>query len=48
MFLYSPITLGDTAFRSLRMIISETFGINQTKMTKRIILAIPIFIISFY
>lgn len=42
-----PITSGDTAFRSLRMIISETFGINQTKMTKRIILAIPIFFISF-
>ncbi len=42
-----PITSGDTAFRSLRMIISETFGIAQNKMAKRVILAIPIFVVSF-
>lgn len=41
-----PITSGDTAFRSLRMIIAETFNIGQQDIKKRIYLAIPIFVFS--
>ncbi len=41
-----PVTSGDTAFRSLRVIIAETFNIDQKAVNKRIILAIPIFVCS--
>ncbi len=41
-----PVTSGDTAFRSLRVIIAETFNISQKNINKRIILAIPIFVMS--
>lgn len=42
-----PITSGDTAFRSLRTIIAEIFGFDQTPTKNRILLAIPIFFVSF-
>lgn len=42
-----PITSGDTAFRSLRMIIAEAFSISQTTIVKRVLLAIPIFFCSY-
>ncbi|MGM0873464.1 MAG: carbon starvation CstA family protein [Bacillota bacterium] len=42
-----PITSGDTAFRSARMIIADYLNISQTKFISRIWIAIPLFVISF-
>ena len=39
-----PITSGDTAFRSLRLMIAEQFKIDQQKKIKRVCLSIVIFI----
>ncbi|WP_243342419.1 carbon starvation CstA family protein [Anaerococcus sp. AGMB09787] len=39
-----PITSGDTAFRSLRLMLSEQFNIDQSKITKRIGLSAVLFI----
>ena len=41
-----PITSGDTAFRSLRLIIADAFNINQKPISSRIMLAIPIFAVA--
>ena len=41
-----PITSGDTAFRSARMIIAEYFNISQKKISKRFLIAFPLFAIS--
>lgn len=41
-----PITSGDTAFRSARLILSEYFNMPQTELPKRLMLAIPLFIIG--
>lgn len=38
-----PITSGDTAMRSLRLIIADTFHIDQDKPKDRILLALPVF-----
>jgi len=40
------ITSGDTAFRSARLIFSDLLKINQTKSMNRIMVALPIFILS--
>lgn len=37
-----PITSGDTAFRSARLILSETFRLNQKKIANRLIITIPL------
>ena len=37
-----PITSGDTAFRSARLILAETFGLEQKKITNRLILTVPL------
>lgn len=42
-----PITSGDTAFRSARMIIADYFNIPQKKMASRLWIALPLFVISF-
>jgi carbon starvation protein CstA len=42
-----PITSGDTAFRSARMIIADYFKFSQKKMTSRLWIALPLFAISF-
>lgn len=42
-----PITSGDTAFRSMRLVIADAFKFNQKKISRRIILAIPIFALAF-
>jgi carbon starvation protein CstA len=42
-----PITSGDTAFRSARMIIADYFNISQKKIISRMWIAIPLFVISF-
>lgn len=41
-----PITSGDTAFRSARMIIAEYLNVAQRKISKRFLIAIPLFVIS--
>jgi carbon starvation protein len=41
-----PITSGDTAFRSARLILSEFFDLSQTNIKKRLILAFPLFVIG--
>jgi carbon starvation protein CstA len=42
-----PITSGDTAFRSARMIIADYFKISQAKIVSRLWIAIPLFVLSF-
>lgn len=42
-----PITSGDTAFRSARMIIADYLNIAQKKLTSRLWIAAPLFAISF-
>ncbi|MBO7079660.1 MAG: carbon starvation protein A, partial [Bacilli bacterium] len=37
-----PITSGDTAFRSARLILSETFKIEQKKIRNRLIITVPL------
>lgn len=41
-----PITSGDTAFRSARMIIAEYLNIAQKKISSRLWIAIPLFAVS--
>ncbi|QBY06142.1 carbon starvation protein A [Thalassotalea sp. HSM 43] len=41
-----PITSGDTAFRSARLILSEFFDMPQQKISKRLLLALPLFAIG--
>ena len=43
----APITSGDTAFRSARLIIADIFKINQKKFKNRLYVSIPLFIIAF-
>jgi len=42
----APITSGDTAFRSARLIAADFMHYKQNKIYKRLILSVPIFIIS--
>ena len=42
-----PITSGDTALRSLRLILADTFHIKQDSSKKRIFLALPVFAIAY-
>lgn len=42
-----PITSGDTAFRSLRLILSDTINYSQKPVRNRILICIPIFAIAF-
>ena len=41
-----PITSGDTAFRSARLIIADAIGLKQKAIPKRLIIAIPVFAIG--
>lgn len=41
-----PITSGDTAFRSARMIIADYIKLSQLSMNKRLFIAVPLFVIS--
>jgi carbon starvation protein CstA len=43
----APITSGDTAFRSARLIIADAFDVSQVKFSKRLFLSIPLFCIAF-
>ena len=42
-----PITSGDTAFRSTRLILAETFKMDQAVIAKRLMIALPLFAIAF-
>jgi carbon starvation protein CstA len=44
----APITSGDTAFRSARITIADSFNIDQGKVLKRIWITLPIFVIAFF
>ena len=44
--IFLPLSSGDTAFRSARMIIADYFNISQSKIAKRLIIALPLFTIS--
>jgi carbon starvation protein CstA len=41
-----PLTSGDTAFRSLRLMTGEYLNINQKKLLNRLVIAIPFFVVS--
>lgn len=41
-----PITSGDTAFRAARSIIADYMNIDQKKLMKRLIIAVPLFLVS--
>ncbi len=43
----APITSGDTAFRSARLIISDMFGYDQKPLLNRFAVCIPLFVIGF-
>lgn len=43
----APITSGDTAFRSARLILSDILKTDQGKMKNRLYISIPLFIIAF-
>ena len=42
----APITSGDTAFRSARLIVAEWLKMNQRPIPKRLIISVPLFAIS--
>lgn len=41
-----PITSGDTAFRSARLILAETFHLNQKKIKNRLLITIPLIVVG--
>lgn len=43
----APITSGDTALRSARLIASDFMGISQKNISKRLMVSIPIFLLCF-
>ena len=43
---FAPITSGDTAFRSARLIIADIFAIDQTPIKKRLLICVPMFLIA--
>lgn len=42
-----PITSGDTAFRSTRLILAESFKVPQVEPLKRLLIAVPLFAVAF-
>lgn len=43
----APITTGDTALRSARLIVADFLGVDQKPVLKRILVSLPIFMASF-
>ncbi len=43
----APITSGDTALRSARLIIAEALGIEQKSIAKRMYVCLPVFLLTF-
>ncbi|MEN9918553.1 MAG: hypothetical protein RL662_989 [Bacteroidota bacterium] len=44
----APITSGDTAFRSARLIVADFIKFNQKSLKNRLIISIPLFIMAFF
>jgi carbon starvation protein CstA len=42
-----PITSGDTAFRAARLMIAEFFKFDQRSLVKRLLIAVPLFVLGF-
>lgn len=42
----APITSGDTAFRSARLIVAEAFGVEQHSIRRRLYVCIPMFVVA--
>ncbi len=42
-----PITTGDTAFRSARLIVADIFNVSQKQIRNRLLVSIPLFVIGF-
>ena len=42
----APITSGDTAFRGARLVIADFLKMNQQKLSKRLIISVPLFIVG--
>lgn len=42
------ITSGDTAFRCARLIVADMFGIEQKKLTKRVLVSLPLFAMALF
>ncbi|MDR2065347.1 MAG: carbon starvation protein A [Prevotellaceae bacterium] len=43
----APITSGDTALRSARLIVADFLHISQRRITKRLLVAMPVFVLTF-
>lgn len=43
----APITTGDTALRSVRLIVADTLKLDQRKFLKRALISIPLFAVTF-
>ncbi|MCL2398994.1 MAG: carbon starvation protein A [Defluviitaleaceae bacterium] len=41
-----PVTSGDTTFRSIRLLLSDAFKINQSSMRNRVLISLPLFAIA--
>lgn len=44
---FLPVSSGDTAFRSARLIIADFLGVDQKSYGKRFLIAIPLFVVGF-
>lgn len=44
--IFAPITTGDTAFRSARLIIADFLKIDQKPISKRLLIAVPLFVVA--
>ena len=42
-----PVTSGDTAFRSARLTIADMLSFSQKKVSSRLLIVIPIFVVAF-
>jgi len=42
----APISTGDTALRSARLMVADFFGVEQKSISKRLLISIPIFLIT--
>ena len=44
--IFAPITSGDTALRSARLIVADMFKMPQEKISKRLIICVPLFVVT--
>lgn len=44
--IFAPITSGDTALRSARLIVADMFKMSQDKISKRLMICIPLFLVT--